>query len=140
SRGAGLALRRLGLLRIPEERLPPDVLARAQAFQREFGATEPADAIVRLLGDDMLMAAHVAMLPPPRRRGDPIDVPLLVGLAKVAEADGIDAARAALSAAEKAAVLGSRDGIAALRQLAPRPATEHRIGERASAGTVNSRP
>ena len=34
-RGDGLALRRLGLLRIPEERLPPAVLARAAVLQHE---------------------------------------------------------------------------------------------------------
>ncbi len=81
----------------------------------------PGDAIRRLLDDPGLLAAHIAMLPPARRRGDPIDVPLVVGLAKLAEADALDAARGALSPAETAAVLGSADGIALLRRLAGRP-------------------
>ena len=75
----------------------------------------------RLLRDPALIAAHVAMLPPPRRRGDPIDVPLLVGLARLAEADSLEAAGAALSPAEKAAVLANADGVAQLCHLAGLP-------------------
>ena len=42
------------------------------------------------------------MLPPPRRpRGDPIDVPLLVGLAKLEEAETLADAIATLTAARE---------------------------------------
>ena len=39
-RSAGLALRRLGLLRIPEEVQPPDVLARANRLTQEMAADQ----------------------------------------------------------------------------------------------------
>jgi membrane glycosyltransferase len=119
SRALGLALRRLGLLQIVEEREPPPVLARATSLYRTLQAdAAEGDAFARLVADPVLLARHEAMLPPPRRRGDPIDAALLVGLAKLAEADTLDAARAALTPAEKAATLASADGIARLRELA----------------------
>jgi len=118
SRGAGLALRRVGLLDVVEERSPPAVLARADALYAALGATPEQDGLVRLLHDAELRQCHCAMLPPPRRPGiDPIDVPLLVGLAKLREAASLEQARAALSQQEKAAVLASAEGIERLVAL-----------------------
>jgi len=114
SRRLGLGLRRLGLLLIPEERAPPAELARAGALYRALGAAPPATASA-LATDADLRAAHTAMLPPPRRpRIDPIDVPLLAGLARLDEADTLDQALGALSRAEKLAVLGNAGGVARL--------------------------
>lgn len=103
--GAGRALRRVRLLQTPEEAAAPGVLVEAE---RLAGAFEPAagDGIARLLADPALMAAHRAMLPPPRRRGEAFDPALLVGLAKLDEGDV-----AGLTRAEKAAVLGSAEGL-----------------------------
>jgi membrane glycosyltransferase len=117
SRRLGLGLRRLGLLLIPEERAPPAELARAGALYRALGAAPPATAAA-LATDADLRAAHTAMLPPPRRpRIDPIDVPLLAGLARLDEADTLDQALGALSRAEKLAVLGNAGGVARLARL-----------------------
>jgi len=61
-------LRRMGLLLIPEERVPPAVLVKALELQRELSGAGASDAISQLLTDQRLLAAHRAMLPPARRR------------------------------------------------------------------------
>jgi membrane glycosyltransferase len=119
ARGAGRALRQGGLLLTPEERQPPPVLAEARLLRRSL-ETEPADieAAARLLADPALLAAHRAMLPPPRRpRIDPIDAALLTGLARLEEAETLADAIAALSVREKAAVLADARGIDRLAAL-----------------------
>ena len=119
SRAAGLALRRLGLLRTEEEWRPPAVLQRAAALARELRGAAPEPAIPRLLRDPALLARHRAMLPLPRRRGQgPVDAALAVGLAKLADVDTVPQAVAALTRAETAAVLGHPDGLDALARLA----------------------
>ena len=116
SAAIGLGLRRAGLLRIPEEMTPPPVLAQAVARAQELGNAEPPEALRRLHDDAGLRAAHEQMLPPTRRRSDN---PLLAtGLAKLDEADTIEAASALLSRGEKAAVLGSTAGMGRLMQMA----------------------
>jgi membrane glycosyltransferase len=107
-------MRLAGLLRIPEELRPPDVLARATALQSAFvGSDEPAPA--RLLADDALLAAHRAMLPPPRRPGiDALDVPLLTGRTRLEEASDIQAAWPSLSRAEQLACLGDGESLTLL--------------------------
>ena len=121
-RSLGLGLRRVGLLRIPEEVRPPEVLRRAAALYRQ-AAADPAtaergaDAVAMLLHDPALLAAHRQMLPPGRRPGvDPLNVALLTGTAKLAEADCLQRVWPSLTAAEKAAVLS--DGAALDRLLA----------------------
>ena len=123
SRGAGQLLRRLGLLATAEERQPPAVLLRAAALQTELRAPV-GPAVARLLGDRALLARHRAMLPPPRRRGQgAIDPALAMGLAKLADADTLDEAAAALTRAEVAAVLNDAAGLDRLVSLGPAPAT-----------------
>ena len=112
SRSAGLALRRLGLLRTVEEAAPPPSLTRAAGLYRELVQEPEEDAMARLIRDSTLRAHHVESLPPPRQRGQgPIDTALVVGLAKLADADGLEPAWTSLTRAEKAAVLGSREGV-----------------------------
>ncbi len=114
-RGAGQAARRLGLLRIPEETQPPPVLQRTAVLQAE--AHGPEDSILALLRDPELLAAHRAMLPPPRRpRLDPLNVPLLTGRARLAEADDLASAWRSLEPMERMAVLS--DGAALDRLVA----------------------
>jgi membrane glycosyltransferase len=123
-RGAGLGLRRLGLLRTPEETQPPDILLRTEALQTELRSGELAgrDGFRRLLQDPALLEIHLAMLPPPRRPGvDPLDPALLVGLAKLAEACDLDSAIAALTRAEKLAALGSAEAVRRVQTLAQSP-------------------
>jgi membrane glycosyltransferase len=117
-REAGLALRRMGLLRIPEEAVPPPVLARAvqlQAAGRDLG---PGESLTRLLADPVLMQAHRAMLPPARVPGrDPFDPLLALGLAKLDEAATLPAVLELLTPQERAAVLGSGAGLDRLLAL-----------------------
>jgi membrane glycosyltransferase len=115
-RSLGVGLRRIGLLRIPEENHPPAVLRRAATLYREVVDREVVDRevgresvlgdVATLLRDPDLLATHRQMLPPGRRPGiDPLDVALLTGAAKLAEADCLDSVWPKLDAAEKAAVL-----------------------------------
>jgi membrane glycosyltransferase len=116
-RDAGQVARRVGLLRTPEESQPPSVLQRTLALQAEAG--EPDDGIVALLRDPGLLAAHREMLPPPRRpQIDPLNVPLLTGRAKLAEADDLTSAWRSLDQAERMAVLSESAALDRLVALA----------------------
>jgi membrane glycosyltransferase len=120
SRRAGLTLARLGLLRTVEEAAPPPSLRRAVALYREHaGAGEgQEDGLERLLRDPALLHHHVEALPPRRERGEgPIDPALVVGQAKLADVDSLGAGWATLTRAERAAVLGAREGMEAVLRL-----------------------
>jgi membrane glycosyltransferase len=119
-RGPGDVFRRLGLLLIPEEVRPPVVLANANAFYRELKASEGGEesGLARLAGDPTLLREHRRMLPPPRRRGqDPVDVPLLIALARIEETDTAPAAWTAMSRVERAAALGDAQALDRLLAL-----------------------
>ena len=125
ARELGLAFRRAGLLRIPEETSPPAVLARAVQLQGEGRDMPDGAAMRRLLDDPMLLAAHRAMLPPPRRPGqDPFEPLLALGLAKLDEAADLDQALSLLTLPERAAVLGNAAGLARLVALGQSSATQ----------------
>ncbi|HEX4366527.1 MAG TPA: glucans biosynthesis glucosyltransferase MdoH, partial [Rhodopila sp.] len=114
-RSWGLALRRIGLLRIPEEMHPPEVLRRAASLYKQVSNKPAAEGVQALLDDPAFLAAHRQMLPPPRRPGlDPLNVPMLTGAAKLAEASCLDTVWPTLDTAERAAVLSDET---ALRQL-----------------------
>jgi membrane glycosyltransferase len=114
-RSLGVGLRRIGLLRIPEEVTPPDVLRRAAVLYRQAAEVPVVDGVAALLDDPAVLAAHRRMLPPARRPGvDPLNVPLLTGSARLAESESLDAVWPTLSAAEKSAVLSDE---AALNRL-----------------------
>ncbi|WP_408902215.1 glucans biosynthesis glucosyltransferase MdoH [Novacetimonas hansenii] len=117
SRVAGQDLRRAGLLLIPEETSPPDVLARAVRNLSDMAGRPIGDALLVLRAHPALLALHCAMLPPPRHRGGAIDANLLVGLVKLREVPDLQAARTTLSAREKAAVLGNAEGLHLLEAL-----------------------
>jgi membrane glycosyltransferase len=115
SPSVGRGLRQVGLLSIPEEVQPPAVLATAVARARALGNAPAPEAMRRLHDDPELRAAHVHMLPPTRRRSE--DPGLATGLAKLEEAETVDAAASALTRSEKAAVLGSATGLERLMRL-----------------------
>jgi len=118
-RGAGQALRRLGLLLIPEEREPPSILRRTLALREEWDRLAPeGEAVARLRAQPALLAAHRAMLPEPAPvRPGTLDPNLVMGLARVGASSGLEEALAALSRAEKAALLGDEAGLDALLAL-----------------------
>jgi membrane glycosyltransferase len=122
SRRLGLWLRRVGLLLIPEELAPPAEVAQAGERYRALDAIAPAD-VNSLTTDPQLRAAHLAMLPPPRRpRLDPFDPVLVIGLAKLDEAETLRAGLASLTRAERLAVFGDARGVARLAALGNGPA------------------
>ncbi|MFH1557339.1 MAG: glucans biosynthesis glucosyltransferase MdoH [Pseudomonadota bacterium] len=119
-RGAGTGLRRLGLLMVPEERTPPQVLEQAGAIAERLAVElREGEAVARLRGDAGLRAAHLAFLPDggARRRGDH-SPERLVARAKIADAASLPEALRALSAREKAAALGDGEALSALLALA----------------------
>ncbi len=119
--GVAGALRRIGLLRIPEEVQPPAVLARATALYAERADTAEPTTVERLLCDPELLAAHRRMLPPPRRpRSDPFDASLLIGRAKLEEATSLAEAWSALERSERLAVLADAAALDQLASLASR--------------------
>ncbi|MCG4260078.1 glucans biosynthesis glucosyltransferase MdoH [Acetobacter senegalensis] len=118
SRAVGQNFRKAGLLLVPEETYPPDVLKKLEHAQESDEAPQlPDDALRALRADTSLLAAHRAMLPPARKAGDPINAERLVGLVKVEEAPTLAAAERALSPKEKAAVLGCSEGVDAILRL-----------------------
>ena len=117
----GKAMRRLGLLTTPEECHPPAVLQRAHELAGTWATAHPqlTDVLARVAGDAQLRALHAMMLPPPhaRRKGEH-DAYVLLGLAKLDDADSLAEAVALLSQRETFAVLGHQTGFERLCQLA----------------------
>jgi membrane glycosyltransferase len=120
----GRLLRRYGLLVTPEETEPPEVLRRTNELVQELThrGSQISEALARLASDADLRALHAAMLPPQqaRRPKGEYDVDLLVGLAKLDDADSVEEAAALLSGREKLMVLGHRVGFERLVQLVER--------------------
>lgn len=121
-RDAGLALRRWGLLRTPEEVRPPAVLTRAASLVAARATAEAAPGIKWLLNDPVLMQVHRRMLPPPRQpRIDPLDVPLLVARAKLHEAASLESAWTGMSRDERRACLLDETALNIAADLAQDP-------------------
>ncbi len=107
-----------GLLRTPEEVTPPAVVTRAAVLQSDWQNMGLPD-VARLLRDPMLLAAHKAMLPPPRRpRSEPLEAAVALGRAKLEEAETLEEALDALSPQEMAAVLGDPAALSRFSVLA----------------------
>jgi membrane glycosyltransferase len=116
----GQAARRLGLLVVPEEREPPEVLKRANELARMHTTTATGgfSAWRQLREDPELWAAHHGALPESgSRRPGEIDVDLVVGLAKLEQCDGFEEAWKVLSRPEKNALLANAKGLAQLQSL-----------------------
>ena len=115
----GRTLRRLGLLRIPEEVRPPAALEQAVSRFRELKKTALDESGLARLLDPVLAEEHRRMLPPPRRRGrDPIDVPLLIAFAHIEDADTAVAAWNAMRREERVAALSNTEAFERLLALA----------------------
>lgn len=117
SRDVGQGFKEAGLLLVPEETQTPDVLLKAAAAQAEPAPDLPGEAMAALRSDSYLLAVHRALLPPPRKPGEPIDADRLVGLLKLQEARSLTEAAASLTSKEKAAVLADASGIARIEAL-----------------------
>jgi membrane glycosyltransferase len=99
----GAATRRLFLT--PEEFDAPKIVTRANKLYAGWSKPKSRDAITWLRRDSALSDAHLAMLPPPRRRRGDIDVDLVVAKAKLEDSETISDVSNFLTRKEKAALL-----------------------------------
>jgi len=121
SSSAAAALRRLGLLTIPEESNVPPIVARANELADNSTFRKKEDAIVCLCENSELRIAHRSMISTaPRRKRGEIDVDLVVGRAKLGDAQSRDEATALLSEREITAVLSDLSAFDQLMALCDR--------------------
>ncbi len=116
----GLGLKRIGLLRTPEETSPPEVVRRANALSDELARDghDHDDALLAIHGDQELRAVHEAFLPEkPRHRLGDVDVDEAVAAVKLNDAETIEDACAWLKPKERVAVLADRALVALLARL-----------------------
>jgi len=122
--GAGLALKRLGLLLTPEESQPPAIATRANELQIRNAAFgfDDEDGLKALYADEILRERHCEMLPsaPPRKRGV-IETERALAEAKLVDAETIDEASSWLHPKERMVVLHDRALLNMLVHLKPRP-------------------
>jgi membrane glycosyltransferase len=119
-RGAGIALRRAGLLVTPEERITPPVVARANflAGERARLDAEGPKGLSLLHADSRFRAFHVASLPrQQKRRNGNISPEWALAGAKLSDAETIDEAIAWLRPMERMAILLDPALIAHLARL-----------------------
>jgi len=114
----GRRLRHMKLLITPEEAQPPHILQRANALVEQFSSSDPPSTLEKLFADPALLAAHRAMLPPPRsRKPGEIDVARLVALAKLDDCTTLSETGAVLTRAELMALLSDPRGLERLAAL-----------------------
>lgn len=116
----GLALKRVGILRTPEESSVPEIATRANALARELATTgaDEADSLRVIHANPDFRDMHEAFLPQarPRHRGE-ITAERALAVAKLTDAETIDDAVNWLKPKERNAVLHDRALIALLCML-----------------------
>jgi membrane glycosyltransferase len=128
----GVALRRAGLLRVPEEAVEPTVANAARALRPVYAAAEAeAGDFVALIHDERRRRIHRSLIDrvPDRPRGqvDPLEA---VAFARIAEAQSPEEAISFLTPAERAFVLASPDLFEVLADIGTIPAAERGALER----------
>ncbi|MBK9083045.1 MAG: glucans biosynthesis glucosyltransferase MdoH [Rhizobiales bacterium] len=122
--GVGLALKRIGLLRTPEEVAPPPIAVAANRLTAELAALneDEIDGLAAIHGDPQFRRAHEAILPAAahRHRGD-ITVERAMAEAKLADARSVEEAARWLQPKERMVVLHDRALIDVLTRLEHRP-------------------
>ena len=122
--GAGLALKRYGLLMTPDERHSPEVARRANTLQAENARSgfDDEDSFAALFRDPALREHHESMLPhlPHRGRGEFAPERVLAE-AKIIDADTIDEAMRWLAPKERMVVLHDRALLHLAMRLRPKP-------------------
>ena len=140
----GLGMRRIGLLRTPEETTPPPIVERANALAAELARVghDHEDALLAIHADPALRAVHEAFLPekPRHRRGD-VDVDAR-GRRRQAQRRRDDRRRRApgSSRANALAVLADRALIAMLARLPSAADAPKRPVDTSGAIAVGLRP
>ncbi len=117
----GRGLRAAGLLLTPEERTAPRILRRANELADEYKSLAIREPFASLIGDPSLYCAHLKMLEPPapKAKGE-VDVNLVVGLAKIAQAEDREDAIALLDTQETFALLSDISALETLLGKEPR--------------------
>jgi membrane glycosyltransferase len=122
--GAGLALKRLGLLLTPEESRPPAIATRANELQIRNAAFgfDDEDGLKAVYADENLREKHCEMLPPaaPRKRGV-IETERALAEAKLVDAETIEDAMQWLHPKERMVILHDRALLNMLVHLKPQP-------------------
>ncbi len=124
--GVGLALRRVGLLLTPEEKVKPPVVVRANALAEALGVRlEIPDGLRTLHADPRLRQSHEAFLPASRkrRRGE-ISAEWALAEAKLHDAESLDDVLTWLTPKERMALLHDRMLIERLSLLPVHPAAD----------------
>jgi membrane glycosyltransferase len=111
-------LRALGLLTTPEERDPPEIVARANRLFAERAPPADGEAVNFLLSDPALLDLHRSGIVERARRRGEVEVDLVVALAKIEETTTLTEALALVTSREKMALLSSRRGLDALTRRA----------------------
>jgi membrane glycosyltransferase len=123
--GAGLVLKRLGLLLMPAERQLPEIARRANALQADNARLgfDEEDSLAVLFRDRAFRERHEAMLPhvPHRERGE-FDPDRVLAEAKIIDAETLEEATRWLSPKERMIVLHDRALLHLATTLRPRPA------------------
>ncbi|KLK92282.1 glucosyltransferase [Microvirga vignae] len=123
--GAGLALKKLGLLMTPEEHQPPTIATRANELQARNAAFgfDDEDSLRAIYSDAKLRERHMEMLPPasPRKRGI-IETERALAEAKLVDAETIEDAISWLHSKERMVVLHDRALLNKLVHLKDKPA------------------
>ena len=130
-RWAGLALRRVGVLRTPEERRGGDpVVAAMEARLQHWRSEQTADSLAALASDRELLAWHVSQ--GGVANSDAYDEHVVLAAEKIRRSASPEAAQAWLSPAEKMAALRTPRLLEALADLSDRtwcdPARIHAAG------------
>jgi len=126
SRRLGRTVKRMGILRIPEESTEPEVGRKAVALRDLYrSASAGPGGLSLLVKDERRRRLHVALIDrvPDRPRGA-VDAMEAVAFAKIAEARNPDEALAFLTRAEAAFVLASPDLFECLVEAGRMPAME----------------
>jgi membrane glycosyltransferase len=122
--GAGLVLKRLGLLMMPAERQLPEIARQANALQAENARLgfDDEDSLAVLFRDRAFRERHEAMLPhmPHRERGE-FDADRVLAEAKVIDAETLEEATRWLKPKERMIVLHDRALLHLAMSLKPRP-------------------
>ncbi|MFD1704990.1 glucans biosynthesis glucosyltransferase MdoH [Methylopila henanensis] len=122
--GSGLALKRLGLLLIPEETNIPEIATAARANGRRLAeaGSDEVDGLALLHDDPNFLREHERMLPAVERRPrGQIEPDRVMAAAKLSEAETLEDARAWLSAKERNVVMHDRALLAMLAKLPASP-------------------
>ncbi|WP_425487013.1 glucans biosynthesis glucosyltransferase MdoH [Microvirga makkahensis] len=123
--GAGLALKRLGLLMTPEEHRPPTIATRANELQIRNATLgfDDEDSLRAIYSDPVLRERHIEMLPTvaPRKRGI-IETERALAEAKLVDAETIEDAISWLHPKERMVVLHDRALLNMLVHLKKKPA------------------